>query len=114
MVHLDLTKWGQTHEDLRRLALQAAHPRTRERFLALALIADGSYNATTWAAGFGRQDQTVLKWVHTYNAEGPAALTYRHYGGATPLLPPPKPRRSSRPSATPSRSTTSCPATAGP
>jgi hypothetical protein len=28
-------RWGQTPEDLRRLATGAPHPRTRERFLAL-------------------------------------------------------------------------------
>lgn len=113
MVRVEMLKWGQTLEDLRRSALQAAHPRTRERFLALSLIADGTDNATTWSARFDRQDQTVLKWIHAYNARGPEALTYRRSGGAAPLLPPPKPERSSMPSSRPSRSTTDCPAMAG-
>src|SRR5436309_105638 len=67
MVRVEIQKWGQSLDDLRRLALQAQHPRTRERFLALALIADGTHNATTWADRFGRQDETVLRWLHTYN-----------------------------------------------
>jgi hypothetical protein len=112
MVRVEIQKWGQSLDDLRRLALQADHHRTRERFLALSLIADGTYNATTWAAQFGRQDDTVLSWVHTYNQEGPGALTYRRTGGAPPLRPR-RPGASSRPSSTPSRSTTACPATAG-
>ena len=113
MIRVEMQKWGQSLEDLRRLALQAGHPRTRERFLALSLIADGTHNATTWADHFGRQDETVLRWLHTYNTEGPDALTYRRTGGPAPLLRPIEPGSSSRPSPPPSRSTTACPATAG-
>src|SRR5947209_8761406 len=54
MIRVEMQKWGQSLDDLRRLALQAEPPRTRERFLALCLIADGTYNATSWAAQFGR------------------------------------------------------------
>ena len=71
--------------------MQAEHPRTRERFLALYLIASGAHNATTWAAHFGRQDETVLGWVHRYNARGPDALAYRRTGGPPPLLHRPGP-----------------------
>ena len=85
MIRVEIQKWGQSLEDLRRLALQAEHPRTRERFLALSLIADGTHNATSWAAQFGRQDDTVLNWVHDYNAQGPDALTYRRSGGPAPF-----------------------------
>jgi hypothetical protein len=114
MVRVEMQKWGQSLGDLRRLALQAEHPRTRERFLALSLIADGTHNATTWADRFGRQDETVLRWLHSYNTEGPGALTYRRTGGPAPLLRPTRPGSSSRPSPPPSRSPTGCPATAGP
>ena len=75
MIRVELQKWGQSLEDLRSLALRADHPRTRERFLALSQIADGTHNATTWAARFSRQDETVLGWLHTYNTKGPDALT---------------------------------------
>ena len=114
MIRVEFQKWGQSLEDLRGLALRAGHPRTRERFLALSLIADGTRNATSWAARFGRQDDTVLKWVHDYNDHGPDALTYRRTGGHPPPLRPTRPGNSSTPSRRPSRSTTGCPATAGP
>jgi len=42
MTRVESQKWGQSPEDLRSLALRADHPRTRERFLALSLIADGT------------------------------------------------------------------------
>ena len=71
MIRVEIQKWGQSLEDLRRLALQAEHPRTRERFLALSLIADGTHNATSWAARFGRQDDTVLNGSTTTTTRGP-------------------------------------------
>jgi hypothetical protein len=86
MVQVEMTKWRQTVEDLRLAALHAAHPRRRERFQALYLIASGQFNASTCAAHIGRQDETVLRWVHLYNRHGPNALAYRHTGGRSPLL----------------------------
>ena len=38
MVRPDVAKWGQSLSDLRRLSVEAEHPRTRERFLALFMI----------------------------------------------------------------------------
>src|SRR3954470_22923344 len=109
MVRLEMHKWGQSLEDLRRLALQAAHPRTRERFLALSLIADGTHNATTWAAQYGRQDDTVPLRLPLKKERAPDTLPSRRTGGA-PLLRLKKPESSRSPSSTPSRSTTTCPA----
>ena len=86
MVRVEVSKWGQTPEDLRRASLEAAHPRSRERFQALYLIASGRFNATTCAAHIGRQDETVLDWIHRYNEHGPGALTYRRTGGRAPFL----------------------------
>ena len=86
MIKVEVAKWGQTVEDLRLAALHEAHPRSRERFQALYLIASGQFNATTCAAHIGRQDETVLRWVHRYNRHGPDAVTYRHSGGRSPLL----------------------------
>ena len=71
--------------DLRHLALTAAHPRSRERFLALHEIAQGSC-ATAVAACTGRRAQTVMGWLHAYNEHGPGALTYQRTCGR-PLLP---------------------------
>ena len=113
MVRVEMAKWGQCLEDLRRASLGAAHPRTRERFQALYLIASGQFNATSCALHVGRHDETVLGWVHRYNAHGPAALAYRRSGGRAPLLTSNKQNRSLRPSRTPSRPTTACPAITG-
>ena len=85
MLKVELARWKQALEDLRRASVQAAHPRTRERFQALYLIASGRLNATACAAHIGRQDETVLGWVHRYNAQGPDALAYRRTGGRAPL-----------------------------
>jgi len=114
MTRVEMQKWGQSLEDLRRLAIRASHSRTRERFLAFSLIADDTHNATSWANRFGRQDETVLGWLHAYDQGGPEALTYRRTGGHTPPLRPTKPGSSSTPSPPPSRSPTACPSTAGP
>lgn len=86
MVRVDLARWGQTVEDLRAASLSAEHRRSRERFQALYLIASGQFNATRCAAHVGRQDETVLAWVHLYNEGGPDALAYRRTGGRSPLL----------------------------
>ena len=86
MIKVEMAKWRQTLEDLRLASLGEAHPRSRERFQALYLIASGRFNATTCAAHIGRQDETVLRWVHLYNKHGPDALTYRHSGGRSPLF----------------------------
>jgi len=42
MLHIDTARWGQTPEDLRRLATRAPHRCTRERFLALYEITQAS------------------------------------------------------------------------
>jgi transposase len=69
MVRVEYAHWGQSPEDLRRLAMSAPHARTRERALALYEIAQGSC-ATRVAGRTGRHPQTVMGWVHAYNAQG--------------------------------------------
>ena len=113
MIRPDVAKWGQTIDQLRELALRAPHPRTRERFLALYLIARGQTNATLWAAQIGRADETVLGWVHQYNQSGPTALTYRHTGGSAPFLHRNERRNSSTRLRPPIRSRTACPEAVG-
>lgn len=114
MVRVDMARWGQSLEDLRVASVESPHRRTRERFQALYLIASGRFNATTCAAHIGRQDETVLAWLHLYNAAGPDSLAYRKTGGRAPLLPPARSKGSSTPSRTASRRSTACPATSGP
>jgi hypothetical protein len=103
MVGVECARWGQTPQDLRRASVQAPHPRSRERFQALYLIASGRFNATACAAHIGRQDETVLGRAHRYNAQGPDALAYRRAGGRAPLLRRPRSSASSTRSKTTSR-----------
>src|SRR4051794_14786873 len=84
MLRVEYAHWGQSPEDLRHLALSAPHARTRERALALYEIAQGSC-ATRVAARTGRHPQTVMGWVHAYNAQGPDALGFRRTGGRPPF-----------------------------
>jgi transposase len=113
MIRIEMAKWGQTLEDLRRASVHATHRRSRERFQALYLIASGRFNATTCAAHIGRQDETVLGWVHRYNEHGPDALTYRRTGGRAPLLTRDRPNRSRTSSRRASPRSTACQVTAG-
>ena len=87
MIKPDLSKWDQTLPDIQRQALEAAHRRSRERFQALYMIASQHSNASEWARQIGRQEQTVMGWVHSYNASGPAALHDQRSGGRPPCLP---------------------------
>ena len=86
MLRVDYGHWGQTPADLRHLALSALHPRSRERFLALHDIAQGSC-ATEVAERTDRRPHTVMDWLHTYNEHGPEALMYRRTGGRPPFCP---------------------------
>ena len=86
MLSVDHARWGQTAEDLRRLAMSAPHRRTRERFLALHEITRQSGGATRIALRAGRHPQTVMGWLHAYNAHGPEALVYRRSGGRPPFV----------------------------
>jgi hypothetical protein len=90
VLRVDHQRWDQTIADLRHLALNATHTRTRERLLALHDIAQGAC-ATQVAERTGRR-ATVMDWVHSYNEHGPAALSHRRTGGRPPFA-----RRSKQP-----------------
>ena len=113
MIRVETDRWRQTAEDLRLASLNEPHPRSRERFQALYLIASGRFNATACAAHSGRQDETVLRWAHLYKRHGPSALAYRPTGGRAPLLPVNRSSRSSPPWRPPTPRSTACLATAG-
>jgi len=87
VLRVDHGRWEQTVADLRHLALTVSHPRSRERFLALHEIAQGSC-ATAVAERTGRRAQTVMGWLHAYNEHGPGALTYQRTGGRPPCILP--------------------------
>ncbi|EXJ16151.1 helix-turn-helix domain-containing protein [Imhoffiella purpurea] len=86
MLVLDLAKWNQTPDDLRKEAMHAPHPRTRERFLALYELARQRRGASSVARATGRHLQTLIRWVHRYNDAGPQALVFEHTGGVPPFL----------------------------
>jgi hypothetical protein len=86
MVRPDFEKWGQSSQEILKLSLEAQHNRTRERFQALYMIGTGQANASQWAQQTGRQNVTIINWVHTYNTKGPEGIVYRHSGGRAPLL----------------------------
>ena len=87
MLSVNYEQWNLTSDDLRHKAIKADHPRTRERFWALHQVVLGRV-PTHVAEELGREDETVHKWIHRFNAEGPEALTYRRSGGRPPLCPP--------------------------
>ena len=82
----DFEKWDQTAEDIRQISIEAEHPRSRERFQAMYMIGSGQHNSSEWAQITKRQVQTVLKWVHRYNENGPDSLSYQHSGGRSTKL----------------------------
>jgi transposase len=91
VLRVDHNRWGQSVADLRQLALNATHPRSRERFLALHDIAQGSC-ATDVAERTSRRPQSVMGWLHAYNDHGPEALVYQRTGGRPPFAQTSRPR----------------------
>lgn len=87
MIRPDFAKWNQSADDVLKLAREAKHPRSRERYMALYAVGTEQSSASRWAEATGRENETVLRWVHEYNREGPEAVVYRHSGGPTPFLP---------------------------
>ncbi len=67
------------------MSLTAAHPRTRERFMALYEICLGK-SATRVGQDTQRNRQTIMNWVHRYNNNGPDALNFRRTGGHPPRI----------------------------
>ena len=113
MIRVELEKWGQSPEDLRRVSVEAEHRRTRERFMTLYMMVSQGICPTKAARETGRSDETVLEWVHSYNEHGPEALTYRHSGGRRPFFNRRIRNKSSTPSTLRRRRTTVFPAADG-
>lgn len=85
-VRPDFAKWNQNAEDIRRLSIEADHARSRERYQALYQVGSQQCNSSEWAKATGRQKQTVLQWLHSYNEQGPDSLIYQYTGGRQPKL----------------------------
>lgn len=86
MLRPDFGKWNQSADEILRLALDAGHRRSRERFQALYMIGTRQTNATKWSRQIGRKNQTVMNWVREYNTKGPESIHYKRTGGNSPLL----------------------------
>jgi hypothetical protein len=84
MLHVNYDKWDQTPAMLRLFAVEAPHARTRERYQAVYEITQG-LSASEVARRSGREDETVQRWVHSYNEGGPERLIYRRSGGRPPF-----------------------------
>jgi len=78
-------KWGETSESLLRRAIRASHPRERERFMALHMIASGQ-PGTKVAQQLGRNRNTIAGWVHLFNERGPAGLIPHFKGNPGKVL----------------------------
>ena len=79
-LQVNYTHWNDTPETLRKEALNAEHPRTRERYLALYEISLGK-SAHQVSIAIGRRPDTVTDWVHKYNEEGAKGIIYQRSGG---------------------------------
>lgn len=80
MLKVNYHRWNKTPQDLREQALEAEHPRTRERYLALYEIASGK-SANQVSKEIKRRPDTVMDWVHKYNSKGHEGIVYKRTGG---------------------------------
>jgi hypothetical protein len=85
MLKVNYNKWNQDSHELRREAIIAKHPRTRERIMALYEITQGKC-PTKVAREIKRRPATVMEWVHKYNKGGLMAIQYKRTGGSLPLF----------------------------
>ena len=113
MIRPDFAKWQQNAEALLRLSVEASHPRSRERYLALYMVGSGQSNATHWAQTIDRENETVQNWIHQYNQHGPASVEYQHSGGVPPFFAKTHAQKSSIRSRRANRSTMHCPEPVG-
>lgn len=86
MVRPDFAKWNENAELLRQMEIEASHPRSRERYQALYMVGSQGYSASQWAQKIGRENETVLRWIHQYNQGGSGSVGYQHSGGVVPIL----------------------------
>ena len=85
MLRVDYARWNQNQETLRKEAMIAQHPRTRERLMALYEISEGK-SATRVGKQTRRNPQTIMSWVHRYNQEGLEAGFVQKNGRKNPCL----------------------------
>jgi Homeodomain-like domain len=78
-----LARWHLDEEAVREQIYQAAHPRERERWHALWLLARG-WPAAEVATALGRDPHTVGAWLDAFEQGGPPAVTFAQTGGSPP------------------------------
>ena len=88
MVRPDMEKWGQTLADLRVLSVEAKDARSRERFLALYMIADKQTSACAWARTTRRTKETVLQMGTCLQSVGAGGRVLSSYGWTSPFFSP--------------------------
>ena len=88
MVRPEMEKWGLTLADLRVLSVEPTHARSRERFLALDVIAGKQTSACAWASTIGRAKETVLQMGTCLQSVGAGGRVLSSYGWTSPFFSP--------------------------
>jgi transposase len=78
-----LAVWNLDVGQVRQRLYEAPHPRERERWHALWLLAQGWTQAQT-AQALGHDAHTIGDWVEAFRQQGPAGLQFTAHGGAPP------------------------------
>jgi transposase len=86
MYRVELDTWGHTVSDLETAAVEADHPRTRQRILFLLALVTQGLSASKAAVARGLRPETGISWVRNYNERGLEALRYRTTGGRRPFF----------------------------
>lgn len=86
MLKIEHDRWEQSLSDLLERAIHEDHPRVRERYLALYLMARGE-DVQDIAPDIGKHRIAVAQWCHLYNEQGPDAL-HPEWPGTHPDLTP--------------------------
>ena len=86
MVRPDMEKWGQTLADLRVLSVEAKDARSRERFLALYMIADKQTSACVWARTIGTHQGDSAQMGTCLQSVGAGGRVLSSYGWTSPFF----------------------------
>ena len=78
-----LARWELDVATVRERMYRAAHPRERERWHALWLLAQG-WSAAQVAEALERDPHTVGDWLPPSRRAGPAAVAFEQTGGSPP------------------------------
>ena len=88
MVRPDMERWGQTVADLRVLSVEAKDARSRERFLALYMIADKRTSACAWARRKRTHQGDSPQMGTCLQSTGTRGCVLSSYGRTSPFFSP--------------------------